>query len=305
VSGISQRLAVVILDCNQAALTSRCLRSIAAGTSLPDVIVVVANSVDPTPLYDACRQCGLSPTILAPGTNLGCAGGRNFGLRHVAEQTDCGSFMLLDNDTIVPPDFFASVRQLSLPPLEVAAPLIRDLATGAVWSGGGSAQATGHVEQLAYAPEVSPHVVDWAPGACIIMGRPTWAMVGPFDPVLDFLFEDVEWCHRLRSLGGVIRVHSHLQIFHEAHQSLGGSGSPRRLHLMARNGTVYLVSVLQVSRSATMRWIFWQLRLAARDVVARRFRCSAARVTGLSSGVLEAARWSVPGVAGVDVSGTT
>jgi GT2 family glycosyltransferase len=284
-------IGVVILDCDQAPLTARCLESIAGGTRLPHAIVVVANSRNAAPLREACAASGLAPVVLEPGRNLGCAGGRNFGLDFLTRETDCERFVLLDNDAVVTRSFFERVGQVALARLEAAAPVIRNLATNEVWSSGGCSLPDGTIKQLRSAPDTGPVAVDWAPGACLILSRATWASVGHFSRTLDFLFEDIEWCHRLRAGGGAIRVHADLQILHEPQQSLGGGSSSQRAHLMARNGTVYLMAVQHVPLGSSWRWVGWQLRLALRDALTGRVRKGLARLTGLGRGLLEARRW--------------
>ena len=280
-------LGVVLLDLDQKLQTTRCLRSLAAGSRLPNLVVVVANGRKHFEV-DALAHLGRLPlVVLRPGKNLGCAGGRNLGLEYLFQHTSLARFVVLDNDTVVPADFLENVASAELDFLEVAAPVIYDLSSGTVWSSGGLTRRDGSISQLTDPiPDTAPaKEVDWAPGACLIASRETWARVGPFDAWMGFLFEDVDWCHRLTAIGGRVLLRPNLSLLHEANQSLGGKWSPKRVHLWARNGTVFRIVTMKVGLWSTTAWLATESTLAVRDLCAGKARCFLARATGLALGV--------------------
>ena len=289
---MSQSVGVVVMDYDQQPITTRCLRSLATGTSLPDLVVLVSNGREPFDKDCARALSRLPIVVLRPGRNLGCAGGRNVGLNYLARNTTVTRFLVLDNDTVVPPHFLTQVASVRLAPLEVIAPIIYDLSTGEVWSSGGKTEADGTVHQLTDVPPryMGRRDVDWAPGACLLMERETWSCIGGFDTWMSFLYEDIEWCRRVQDLGGRILIWPELQLLHEAHQSLGGRWSPKRVHLWARNGTVFRIAVARAGSCSTVRWLWNESRLAARDLAASKMLWAVARVSGLAVGLLEAIR---------------
>ena len=282
---------VVVLDFNQGALTTRCLQSLQQSTREPTLVVLVENGAR---LADDRALDPLRVVRLHPGRNLGCAGGRNFGLDYLANKTDVDRFVVLDNDTVVASDFIEQVAALPLQPLEVAAPVILDFATSQIWSCGGTITADGSIEQLTSLPRTGPSdqaEVDWSPGACLIMSRETWANVGPFDAWLNFLFEDIDWCVRLRRAGGRVVIHRNLHLQHEPHQSLGGYWSPTRVRFWARNGTVFRPTVcVNPGLMDNVGWILNEVLLSLRDLVKAGPAWTLARLSGLAAGLLESSR---------------
>lgn len=289
---MSPGIGIVVMDHDQHDLTNRCLASLAEGDVQPDVVVLVENGRRPVQLGDKANSCAETPpVVLRSGQNLNCAGGRTLGLNFLSRNTPVEILVTLDNDTVAPPAFVSRLAQAPPKPHDVVAPVILDLDSGEVWSSGGTIDGNGAVVQLDDLPDgPGPRQVDWAPGACLAMHRATWAAVGEFDPWIEFLFEDIEWCHRLANLGGRILVGPDLRLGHEPHQSLGGRWSPARVRYWSRNGTFFRLAVLKAGLRPTARWVANESLLSVRDLTKGRFRWSAARVGGLAEGLLEASR---------------
>lgn len=286
---------LVILDMDQPDLTLRCLRSVEAGGVLPARIVLVENGrerLDLTSLSDGLRS---RISVLTPGVNLGCAGGRNLGLNYLDENTSTDRYVVLDNDTIVPPDFVASVEALVIPPLGVRAPVIESHPSGEVWSAGGFVRPGGRIVLANHRDHLVDDgvEVDWVPGACIVFDAPTWQQVGEFDNWMGFLFEDVDWCVRVPQLGGSIRVVSDITLLHEEHQSMGGPKSVRRAYHWSRNGTVLRRGALALGRVAVLRWSAAQLRLCWRELRAGKSTVALGRLVGLVHGHIESTRRAI------------
>jgi GT2 family glycosyltransferase len=289
---VTAGVGVVVLDLDQQELTGRCLRSLAAGTSRPDFVVLLENGHQSVVLDGESQRCAkATPVVLRPSLNLRCAGGRNLGLNYLFRNTDVETMVALDNDTVVPPDFVEALAASPPQPLDVVAPVVFDLATGEVWSSGGTIGRDGDARQLDDLPrQGQPRQVDWAPGACLAMHRDTWAAVGEFDPWIEFLFDDIEWCHRVKQVGGRVLIRPELRIDHEPHQSLGGRWSPERVRYWSRNGTLFRVTVAKTRLRPTARWLAGQSLLSVRDLLTGRVRWSVARVAGLVEGLIEARR---------------
>lgn len=284
-------IGVVLLDLGQHDMTMRCLRSLAAGTTVPETVVAVENGQHLPAAATGSLAGSLPLVVLGAGYNLGCAGGRNLGLNYLARNTEVTTFVVLDNDAVAAPDLIERLAAAPPSPLEVVAPVIFDAASGSVWSSGGSIDGEGELVQLDDDLIDHPEAyreVDWAPGACLVMHKDTWLAVGEFDSWMVFLYEDIEWCHRLRAAGGRVLVARDLRIDHVANQSLGGRYSPARLRLGVRNETVLRISV--IGRSGTVAFLGRESLSALRDLAGRRLGLSAARARGLAEGLAEAHR---------------
>lgn len=303
---MSETVGVVIMDFDQQAFTRRCLCSLAAGTRRPDLVVLVENGREPFDIGGEPALADLPLVVLRPDRNLGCSGGRNLGLSYLARNTSLTRFVIFDNDVVVPTGFMEQIVSTTLDALEVCAPVIYDFNTGEVWSSGGSIGLDGAVCVLTDHPaaDEGPREVDWSPGACLIMARETWVRIGEFDPWMAFLFEDVDWCLRIRAAGGRVRVDPNLQLRHEAHQSLGGRDSPQRAYLWTRNGTVFRTSVVRVGMRPLARWLGSESALALLDLAKGQFPYFMARVAGLAAGLANAARRRHNGKARMPTFGT-
>lgn len=303
---MSANTGVVILDFNQRLLTIRCISALAQGDELPQDVVLVENG-DPLSLEPEFNRPQWKLHTLRAGYNLGCAGGRNAGLAHLASKTACSVFVVLDNDTIPGREFIRSVGASALADGEVIAPVIGDLDAGGIWSSGGVVSARGEVEQLTDNQPERFRIVDWAPGACLIMTRQTWITVGAFDPWMNFLFEDIEWCLRLRQMGGRVVVDKQLQLIHQPNQSMGGPWSPSRVYYWARNGTVFLSRLHGAPSLSLMRWLGRELVCMLGDVFTGHMSWTVARMRGLIDGVIRILKeggLSARGMA-IDRSGVT
>lgn len=185
----------------------------------------------------------VSLTVHRPGRNLGYAGGNNLGVR-LAED---GADLLLVNPDVRLPDV-RTVRTVhdvlaSSPATGAVGPVLRRANgleyTGSVWderSGqavhtGGGAPRWPHDEQSLVLP--------WLNGACLLVRRDAWNLVGPLDERYFLYFEEVDWCLRAGGLGLSCVLTSRTEVLHEGSASFADSTkgayyAVRNRHLLAR-----------------------------------------------------------------------
>ncbi len=290
---MSATVGFVVLDLNQPDTTFRCLNSITSGTEVPELIVLIENGESglSEEQIDTLRE-ELHLVILRPSSNLGCAGGRNLGMNYLYENTEITRFATLDNDIVVPSDFVSVLKAQEIDELDLLAPVIMDIDGESVWSSGGTIDPDGEITQLEEEPPAPEgrFNVDWSPGACLIMHRSGWDQVGEFDEWIDFLYEDLEWCHRIQEEGGTVQVCSELRLRHEPHGSLGGEWSPTRVRFWARNGTFFRLHTLDYDLKPAAEWLNQEMKLAIRDLFTGQFVWTAVRIKGLGQGLLETFR---------------
>lgn len=102
---------VVILNWNGYADTADCLTTCLTNRYPRTRIVVVDNgSSDGSELL--LRSAFPEITVVQTGSNLGYAGGNNVGIRH-ALGSGADYVVLLNNDTVVDPDFITSLVQIA------------------------------------------------------------------------------------------------------------------------------------------------------------------------------------------------
>jgi GT2 family glycosyltransferase len=264
---VAQGTGVVLLDYDQAEITQDCLRSVASGTRRPDGVVLVENGASPVDVHSDELIASLGVRVLRPGRNIGAAAGRNLGIDALLENALVDRVVLLDNDTVVPPDFFELAAEIEIDPLGVAAPLVLDLDTEEVIYAGGDFDGHRVPEVISEWPEGRSRrkQVDWAPTAALLVTRDGWRRVGGFDPWYEFLWEDVEWCYRALEAGAVINVVPELRVMHKAHQSTGGAFSAERVRQWSRNGTVFLFDQVRVGWRDRFAWLGLELGRVLRE----------------------------------------
>ncbi len=115
---------VVLVNYNGLADTLRCLRSLEAAGRPDTVVVDNASAEDPS--ADAARAISPGAHVVRNPVNGGWAGGNNVGVRHALAR-GADFVILLNNDTVVAPDFVARLTAAAEahPAYGVLGPVIR------------------------------------------------------------------------------------------------------------------------------------------------------------------------------------
>jgi GT2 family glycosyltransferase len=208
-------VAVLVLSHNKREATLRCLASVARLRYRPVEIVVVDNgSSDGTP--DAIEVAHPGVRMVRSAVNLGAAGGRNHGLRWIADRLAYDYVLFLDDDaTVNEPALDALVCALSADPgIGLATPkAYRTGSPGVLASAGGLrvrlARASiadigaGEVDRGQYD---EPRDVDACAGFAFLARREVLESVGGFDEAYNpYGWEEVDLSLRVRRAGYRIR----------------------------------------------------------------------------------------------------
>ena len=175
-------------------------------------------------------------TVLENKANLGFAGAVNQGLRIAAEQGAQRS-MLLNPDTVLPPDFLASLLGAWVQEgWQVVAPRIMKAEDPSrAWYAGGHLDY-GWVfsnRHDPFSPQASPQprAVDFASGCCLGVSTAVLQQVGLLDESFFVYWEDTDFCLRLKAAGIPITYIPDLMLLHEGGASSGGETSPAATRL--------------------------------------------------------------------------
>src|SRR5689334_17668156 len=104
---------VILLNWNHWQLTAACIHSLWLDPSTqlgPKQIVVVDNGSQDNSVANLRREFGDTIVLLENATNLGYAGGNNVGIRYALAE-GATSIMVLNNDTLVKPNFFGPLLE--------------------------------------------------------------------------------------------------------------------------------------------------------------------------------------------------
>jgi hypothetical protein len=197
---------IVILTLNHRDMTADCLRSVLQMTYPHYRVVIVDNgSTDGT--VEFVKERFPDVTVIANSRNLGFAAGCNVGIRHaMAEGADY--VLLLNNDTLVPPDLLDHLIAQALPNAGILMPRISySDEPGRLWFAG-SRRHWLTLDARDFGPYGPRQIhdnelcaVDYVFGTAMLIRRAVLERVGLFDEAFFMYYEDMDFCLRVRAAG--------------------------------------------------------------------------------------------------------
>lgn len=196
-------------------------------------------------------------TILRSDSNLGFTDGNNLGINESIENDHPDYILLLNNDTIVDPNFLHLLLKMAEKNTDVGmvSPLIyfypgREFHKGAytadeqghvIWYAGGSIDWANLDAFHRGVDEVDRHqfskqaTSDFATGCCVLIPKKVFDHVGLLDPKYFLYLEDVDWSVRIRHAGYKLFFCPEAKVWHKNAGSTGGSGSGLQQYYQTRN----------------------------------------------------------------------
>ena len=240
-------VAILILNWNGFDFSRSCLESLRK-VHFHDFKVILVDNASQNEEGKTLKQLFPEIELLQNSENLGFAGGNNIGITYALEQ-GYSHLMLLNNDTVVEPDFLGEMllKFRQNPNLGVVQALILFLNDPKIiWSAGGKwGPALGKAITLGDREPVSDYrpkkaTLDWATGCCMLITREAILKVGLLNEQYFVYFEDVEWSLRFKKAGYDISLAEKAFIYHEAGASskkthLEGTLSSKVFYFHVRN----------------------------------------------------------------------
>jgi GT2 family glycosyltransferase len=255
-----QRLAVVLLNWKQAALTVSAAVSImeTAYEGILQLVVVDNGSEDGSIEY--FRNHLPNAHLIASKQNRGFAGGVNLALTWCLEK-QFEAVCLINNDAVPEPGALNLLAdQLFVhPSIAAVGAVVLDATTLALQAWGGGTLNIWSGRERARA---GPGRLDYITGTCMLLRCSALTDVGLFDEQFFMYWEDADLCRRFRNAGWTIGVASGAIVRHVGQTSVGRNSPAARQY--------YLVSLVLFFQKHNR---FWQL-----PVVARLGRAFCARV---------------------------
>lgn len=178
-------------------------------------------------------------------TNLGFAGGNNLGIK-----ASSGEYLFfLNNDTILPPDFFEPIISFMEANRDVgmASPkiLYSDDKTIQYVGSIGISPYTGRGKRLALEEEDRGqydqcYETDLAHGAAVVVPRAVIKKVGPMPEEYFLYYEEHDWCEQIKRAGYKVFYIGTSRILHKGSVSIGGSDSPLKVYYLTRNRLLFM-----------------------------------------------------------------
>jgi len=238
---------IVLVNWNGKVDTLECLDSLHSLEYPNYQVVVVDNaSTDGTVEHFHPDYCWVH--VIEAGDNLGFVGGNNLGIDY-ALSILADYILLLNNDTLVSPDFLTKLVEVleSDPGVGMAGPLIyyyKD--PGIIWSAGGevnwklgdsSMVGLDQVDQGQFGTQ--PYSVDFLTGCAMLLPVEVIQKVGKLDTRFFAYYEDTEWCIRIAKAGFTLKVVPQAKIWHKISKEARET-TPRVHYYMSRNRLLFL-----------------------------------------------------------------
>ena len=238
---------IILINYNNHGQTIECISSLNKCSYRNFKILVVDNGSE-HPSIETVRKAHQNVEIVETGTNLGFAGGNNFGIRSALSK-EPKYILLLNNDTIVEHDFLdALVDTLeSDESIAVGGGMIcYHPRTDTIWYGGGKfvfwRVTAVHSDMEQRADKQSALVskdVTFITGCMMLIRTDVLKTTGLLDERFFMYCEDVEFCRRLVRLGYRLRYVPESKIFHKIHH---GGETPFTVYYGVRS-RFYLVEI--------------------------------------------------------------
>lgn len=234
----SLQIGIVILTWNGRDLTLECLESLASIRTTDTVIRIVVDNASNDGTVAAIRsRWGDDVTIIANATNEGFSRGNNAGIQRALD-AGCDAVLLLNNDTVVDPDFLSEMAGAlrADTAVGIAAPKIyyyaqRDqiwFAGGEVSLGRGTARHIG-IRERDVGQHDTPRDIGYATGCALLARREVFQTIGLLDPSYMAYYEDTDFCMRARRAGYRIRYVPAARVWHKISASSGGQLSRKKV----------------------------------------------------------------------------
>ena len=238
-------VSIVVLTLNQTEVTCEFLESTRKLTYKNYELLVcdMGSTVDPTEEINSKKFP--NTIVLRSDVNLGCAGGRNWGVR----QAKGDYVFLVDNDTIVTPNLIEVLLEpfFKNSDVVVSCPKIRFYHNPDViqyagfnpinpYTGRNSAVGSNQVDK---GQHDEPNFTFSSHGCASMIKKEIFNKVGYFPEKFFFYYEEMDWSARIKKAGYKIYYQPKGLIFHKQSMTLGLQ-SPKKLYYMTRNRILYM-----------------------------------------------------------------
>lgn len=239
----TSNVVAVVLNWNRTQDTVQCVHSLRKSDYPALDILVVDNGSAPE--HYANLQAALPDTpILRSPTNLGFAGGNNFGLQHVLER-GAEYALVINNDTLIDVQMVSQLVAAAEahPRAGLVGPIIYYLAQPTeVWFAGYRFTHGIYVLRrgLNLQPPLRPvEPVDFVSGCGVLIRRNVLEQVGLFSEDYFMYYEDLDYCFRVKEAGLEILCVTGARMWHAVSASTGGADSPLKQYYQVKSSLIF------------------------------------------------------------------
>ncbi|MGC8654645.1 MAG: glycosyltransferase family 2 protein [Candidatus Kryptoniota bacterium] len=223
---------IIVLSWNSRELTTECIESIEK-INYPRYVTLLVDNASSDDSVEHISKNFPNVKIIVNQANLRFAGGNNVGIDH-AMANGADYVLLLNNDTIVDPDFLSKLVQAANdnPDVGILGPKIYYynnpkmiwFAGGAIdWRSGWTHHIGIHEIDTGQYNRITE--TDYITGCCMLVKRNVIERIGKLDESYVMYGEDVDWCIRASRAGFKLLYVPSSIIWHKVSASSGGNFS--------------------------------------------------------------------------------
>jgi len=222
------KVSIIILNWNGLEDTVECLESLKKITYPNYQLIVVDNGSEGNDADVLRERFGNYIHIIKNDKNYGFTGGNNIGIRYILNNSEPDYFLLLNNDTVVDPEFLTEMVKVaeSNPSIGMAGPKAYfyddpnrfwlvwfevDMRVGQAFHGRGRKIDRGQYENI--------RQVGYIPGSCLLVKRKVIQHVGLLDESYVNYWDETDYCFRARKTGYKIVYVPKAKIWHKVQQT--------------------------------------------------------------------------------------
>lgn len=266
-----KKVAIILINYNQYALTKECIKSIRNSTYVDyEIIVVDNNSVDDS--VEKLRKLTDEIVLIESKENLGFSYGCNIGIKY-AEKNGFDYVLLLNNDTEIDSKMIENLIN-NIGKNVVCVPKMYYYDSGKIWYAGGIINRNkGNAQHIGIGKDdcelySKDKIVDFATGCCILIPINIIKKVGYLDEKYFMYCEDLDYSLRLVEKKIKIKYIASATLRHKVGSS-SGKKSKLNVYYSTRNRLYilnkYKFSVLAKIYTYTTRYIRLFLSLFKKD----------------------------------------
>lgn len=219
------KVSIIILNWNGLKDTLECLTSLSK-IAYPNYKVIVVDNGSKNQDASIIKQKFPSVKIIKNKTNLGFAEGNNAAIRRILKQNQSDYILLLNNDTVVTKDFLNRLVKTAqnYQKSGILGPKIyyyRHQGNTKVIQSSGSMinLSLGKISPVKQKNN-RPLAVDFVTGACLLIKTAVIKKIGLLDKKFFCVFEDADWCLRVKTAGFLILYVPRSIIYHKLGQTI-------------------------------------------------------------------------------------
>lgn len=220
-----KKVGIVLVNYNGSEDTLQCLRSLLNITYKNIMIVVVDNlSTDDSVEILKRKEQELCFTLLCSPDNNGFSAGNNIGI-HYALDHGCSHILLLNNDTVVTPDFLSELMKYNDGETALTGTILYYWKREEIWYGGGIVNKftgkTVHLHKGEHLESVGnkPQAISFISGCEMLLPRQIIDSIGLMDEDYFLYGEDVDYSLRISKYGFDLKFVPTSIIYHKVNAS--------------------------------------------------------------------------------------